>query len=96
MASTAAAAASPENASNKKLIWRSDDEKIATVDEHGFVKPVKVGVTKVHAVTEDGGYEAQCFVNVINYAVKVDSVTIENEFKDDARLKAGEIGRAHV
>lgn len=86
-----AAAASPENASNKKLIWRSDDEKIATVDEHGFVKPVKVGVTKVHAVTEDGGYEAQCFVNVINYAVKVDSVTIENEFKDDARLKAGEL-----
>lgn len=85
------AAASPENASNKKLIWYSDDDKVATVDEHGFVKPVKVGVTKIHAVTEDGGYEAQCFVNVINYTVKVDSVTIPNEFKDNATIKTGEL-----
>lgn len=87
------AAASPENASNKKLIWSTDNDKIATVDENGYVRPVKTGVTKIHAVTEDGGYEGQCFVNVINYEVKVDSVTIQNEYKDDARLKSGEMLR---
>ena len=87
------AAASPENASNKKIIWSTDNDKIATVDENGYVRPVKTGVTKIHAVTEDGGYEGQCFVNVINYEVKVDSVTIQNEYKDDARLKEGEMLR---
>lgn len=87
------AAASPENASNKKIIWRTDNDKIATVDENGYVRPVKTGVTKVYAMTEDGGYEGQCFVNVINYEVKVDSVTIQNEYKDDARLKTGEMLR---
>lgn len=87
------AAASPENASNKKLIWKTDNDKIATVDENGYVKPVSTGLTKIHAMTEDGGYEGQCFVNVINYEVKVDSVTIQNEYKDDARLKAGELLR---
>lgn len=87
------AAASPDNASNKKLIWKTDNDKIATVDENGYVKPVSTGITKVHAVTEDGGYEGQCFVNIINYEVKVDSVTIQNEYKEDARLKAGEMLR---
>lgn len=87
------AAASPENASDKKIIWSTDNEQIATVDENGYVRPVKTGVTKIHAVTEDGGYEGQCFVNVINYEVKVDSVTIQNEYKDDARLKEGEMLR---
>ena len=87
------AAVSPDNASNKKLIWKTDNDKIAAVDENGFVKPVSTGVTKVHAVTEDGGYEGQCFINVINYEVKVDSVTIQNEYKEDARLKTGEMLR---
>ena len=85
------ATVSPESASNKKIIWESDNEKIASVDENGFVTPISTGVTKIRATTEDGGYSGQCFVNVINYAVMVKTVDIQNEYKHDAHLKQGEI-----
>lgn len=84
------AAVSPVNSSNQKIIWKSKDEKIATVTENGFVKPVGVGMTEIYAISEEGGFNAKCFVNVINYAVKVDTVSILNEQKEDLHLKEGE------
>lgn len=84
------AAVSPADASNKKILWTSNNDKIAAVDENGYVTPVGTGMTEVYAVTEDGGFSGKCFVNVINYSVKVDSVIIQNEYKYDAYLKEGE------
>lgn len=37
----------PENATHKKLIWRSDDKTIATVTTSGVIKGIKAGVTTV-------------------------------------------------
>ena len=37
------ATVSPSNATNKKVIWSSSDEAVATVDENGNVKAVAVG-----------------------------------------------------
>ena len=54
----------PENATNQKVNWISDDPNIATVDEKGNVVPVKEGKTKVYAITDDGGYTRSCSVEV--------------------------------
>ena len=84
------AAVTPANASNRKLIWKSKDEKIVSVTENGYVKPTGIGMTEVYAITEEGAFSAKCFVNVINYSVKVDSVSILHDQKGDMHLKAGE------
>ena len=49
-----------------KLVWSSEDENIATVDENGVVKTSaeNTGETVIMARTEDGAYFAQCKVTV--------------------------------
>lgn len=54
---------SPSNASNRNLIWTSEDETVAKVDE-GMVSAVGLGTTVVEVKTEDGGFTAQCEVTV--------------------------------
>lgn len=54
---------SPENATDRKIIWISDDESIATVND-GTVTAVSPGETQIHAVTHDGDYQAICTVTV--------------------------------
>ena len=69
---TLTATVEPENASNRKVTWRSLDEKIAAVDENGAVTAVSVGTTEIVVKTEDGGYEAKCSVTVERSATAVD------------------------
>ena len=45
----------PANATNKKVIWSSDDESCATVDENGLVTKVSKGDVTITVTTEDGG-----------------------------------------
>ena len=54
----------PEDAENKKVIYRSNDQKIAKVDENGKVTGIKEGTTEIIAETEDGGLTDQCIVTV--------------------------------
>ena len=42
----------PENATKNKLTWKSDDEKVATVDNEGNVKAVGEGTAKITATSE--------------------------------------------
>ena len=84
----------PDNASDKTVKWTSKDEKIATVDSDGHVRPAGVGMTEVTATAADGSFERKCYVTVVNYSADVDSVTIENEYKNDAYLLAGETLKA--
>lgn len=46
---------SPDNATNKKLIWTSGDEGIARVDKNGSVKGITPGECTVTCASEDGG-----------------------------------------
>lgn len=78
----------PENASNKEIIWKSKNNKIARVDENGRVKPVGVGMTEIIATTEDGGFEAKCFVNVVNSYVEVNEISVLNA--GDMFVRAGD------
>ena len=58
------ATVTPEDASNKKLIWSSDNEDVVTVDENGKVTALKAGKAVITVTTEDGGYTATCTVTV--------------------------------
>ncbi|WP_070114419.1 Ig-like domain-containing protein [Synergistes jonesii] len=54
----------PDNATNKAVTWKSADENIATVDANGNVTAVAQGQTVVSAVTDEGGFTAECIVSV--------------------------------
>ncbi|WP_052447398.1 CehA/McbA family metallohydrolase [Clostridium polynesiense] len=57
----------PENASNKKVSWSSDNPDIAAVN-NGIITGVSEGNTVVKVSTEDGCFTASCSVKVNPYA----------------------------
>ncbi|MHB9940484.1 hypothetical protein CF065_02305 [Clostridium sporogenes] len=54
----------PENATNKKVVWSSSNEKIATVDKDGKVTAIKEGQVTITAKVEGTDLTATCKVNV--------------------------------
>ncbi len=44
----------PDSATNKRLVWTTDDERVATVDETGTVTGIGEGVTQITATTHNG------------------------------------------
>ncbi|MGX7245641.1 BspA family leucine-rich repeat surface protein [Enterococcus quebecensis] len=54
----------PENASNKKVIYTSSDHTVATVSSEGVVTGLKKGTAVLTATTEDGGFQAISTVTV--------------------------------
>ena len=67
----------PANATDKDVIWFSDNNSIATVDSNGLVTAVGEGVAAILVWTVDGNYVDMCFVTVVSAAVPVDGVTID-------------------
>ncbi len=53
----------PEEASNKTVLWSSDNESVAVV-ENGTVVAKSNGTAIITATTEDGNYSASCTVTV--------------------------------
>lgn len=60
----------PENASNKKVIWTSSNQSIATVDQGGKVSTHSFGECIIKAISEDGGFEAICKVIVLEPTIE--------------------------
>lgn len=58
---------SPNNASNRNIIWSTSNKNIATVDKNGKVKGINEGKATIKAKTEDGGYEDTC--DVVVYSI---------------------------
>ena len=54
----------PADASNKSVIWKSSDTKIAKVDSNGKVTGVKAGTAYITATTANGKYSVKCKVTV--------------------------------
>lgn len=55
----------PQNATNKKLIWKSSDEKVATVDQNGLVRFISAGTANITVVSaENGDIKKVCAVVV--------------------------------
>ena len=61
----------PQNVTNKKLTWKSDNPAIASVDEKGKVTAHQQGSTVITVKTDDGGKEAKCTVKVTKQAVNL-------------------------
>lgn len=78
----------PEDATNKNVVWKSKNTKVARVDQTGRVNPVGVGMTEVIATTEDGSFEAKCFVNVVSSYVDVREIELVNG--EDMHIKTGD------
>jgi type VI secretion system secreted protein VgrG len=84
----------PEDATNQNIKWSSKDTKVARVDSTGRVTPVGAGMTEITATTEDGGFEAKCFVSVVNKTVEVETVSVKNG--ENMKLTVGESVNAIV
>lgn len=64
-----------DDATDKGIIWRTDDENVATVDETGLVTAVAVGESTVTALAADGsGEKAVCQITVV--PTMVESIAI--------------------
>ncbi len=52
----------PADASNQKVIYKSADDKIATVDENGLVTGIAIGETTIICQSVEGNIIATCKV----------------------------------
>lgn len=69
---------SPSDATNKDIIWYSNDEKIATV-ANGIVTGVKEGIVWITARTVDGNKTIACEVTVRTNKISVSKVEIDKK-----------------
>lgn len=83
---TLTATVKPDNATNKKVIWSSSNEEIATVKD-GVVSAIKEGEATITAKSDDGGKTATCSVKVNAKTIAVESISLD---KTEASLKVGE------
>ena len=83
----------PENATNKAVTWKSDNEAVATVDNNGNVTGIAAGTAVIKVVTTDGNFEAACTVTVntpvvVPESVELDKTTAEMTIGDEITLTA--------
>ena len=76
----------PYNATDKRVIWTSEDPDIATVNTQGEVTSVSEGRTTITATTIDGGYEDSVDIEV---SVPVDRIYIKG-YQNDLYLEQDE------
>ena len=75
---TLTATVTPDNASNKTILWTSSDESIATVKD-GEVTALKVGEAVITAKSADGDKKATCKVTVNAKPVPVTGVSLNKQ-----------------
>ena len=83
----------PENAENKKIIWKSKDEKIATVDQEGKVTAITEGKTIITAYSdEDNSKVADFSLTVKKDAEPITIISVESISitSDERTIKEGE------
>ena len=87
-----AATVTPVDADDRTVIWSSNDNGIARVDDNGRVTAVSVGTTTITATTNDGsGLTASCTLTVTPKTVQ--SITMDEEALN---LERGETTRLTV
>jgi uncharacterized protein YjdB len=84
---TLTATITPSNATNKNLLWSSNNTSVATVSTSGLITAVSTGIADIMVITEDGGHTASCVVTVNAAIVSVTGVTLN---KNTTTLTVGE------
>ena len=71
----------PEDATNKEIIWTSDKSSVVSVNKQtGRINTLQPGIATITATTVDGGYQATCKITVTERVnVEVTGVTISNK-----------------
>ena len=67
----------PENAKNKKVTWRSENEKIGTVSSDGTVTALAPGKLYIICTTEDQEKTVRCVIDVVAPVIKVTGVSFD-------------------
>lgn len=81
------ASITPTNATNKDVVWKSSNAKVATVDKKGKVTVLKTGSVTITCTAADGSkVKATCKIVIKNTLVK--KITLN---KKNATLKQGNI-----
>ena len=62
---------SPENATDKSVIWSTNNESVATIDENGIVKAVGNGTAYITVITTDQRKTAECSIIVSQKVTKI-------------------------
>lgn len=83
---TLTATITPSDATNKKLIWKSDKEDVATVD-NGKVTAKSVGTATITVTTEDGKFSDTCKVTVTEKPNTTDDSSKNNEITNENKIK---------
>ena len=78
----------PENADAQKLIWKSENEMIAAVDENGKVTAIGNGMAIITVTTEDGKNTASIIITV-----KILDKPVINKTKGFGRLKVRSVNQ---
>ena len=65
----------PSQATNKKVLFSSDNEAVATVDSKGNVLAVSAGTAIISAITQQGSKQANCTVTVIPDLIQLSAPT---------------------
>ena len=71
-----AVAVTPENATDKSVVWESGNESVATVSQEGLVTAVGEGKATITVKTNDGGFSASCEVTVKKRVIAVTGVKL--------------------
>lgn len=71
-----AVAVTPENATDKSVVWESGNESVATVSQEGLVTAVGEGKATITVKTNDGGFSASCEVTVKKKVIAVTGVKL--------------------
>ena len=70
----------PANADNKKIIWKSSVDTVASVSSNGLVSAKKEGNTTITAVSDDKSSKfATCEITVVKQVIPITGLSIENE-----------------
>lgn len=71
-----AVAVTPENATDKSVVWESGNESVATVSQEGLVTALGEGKATITVKTNDGGFSASCEVTVKKKVIAVTGVKL--------------------
>ena len=84
---TLEATVTPDNATNKRVTWTSNNEAVATVSAEGVVKAIKAGTANITASSKDSGVNAKCEITVKEKVISVTGIALS---KTTLSLSEGE------